>query len=245
MNPKDEEGFDREAWRRELGDAGEPSQFTDARIRAEARRALAPRIGRWWLPASLAASLVLAVFLVQWQFEDERRAPIVDESDVIDQDLPADAPASAPMMELPATAAEEPLRRDESQERARELKRDSKLEEYAVTPAPPPSEREETPADDDAVRSLGNIAAKPTAPAAVAPAPAASKREAAAEDTSAITGALHSKQAAVADARTPEQWYADIEALRAAGKDAEADAELEKLEAAYPGWLESRQPDDR
>ncbi len=40
--------------------------------------------------------------------------------------------------------------------------------------------------------------------------------------------------------RSPEDWYAEIEALRTAGRDAEADEETRKLQAAYPGWLESR-----
>jgi K(+)-stimulated pyrophosphate-energized sodium pump len=42
----------------------------DRRILAEARRVLTPRIARWWLPASLAASLLLAILIVQWQLAD-------------------------------------------------------------------------------------------------------------------------------------------------------------------------------
>ena len=44
--------------------------------------------------------------------------------------------------------------------------------------------------------------------------------------------------------RTPEQWYADIEALRVAGRIEEADAELVRLKSKYPGWLESHQKKD-
>ena len=36
---------------------------------------------------------------------------------------------------------------------------------------------------------------------------------------------------------TPEAWYAEIEALRKAGRNAEADAELARFEAAYPDWI--------
>jgi hypothetical protein len=36
---------------------------------------------------------------------------------------------------------------------------------------------------------------------------------------------------------TPEAWYAAIEALRKSGRNAEADAELARFEAAYPGWI--------
>ncbi len=37
---------------------------------------------------------------------------------------------------------------------------------------------------------------------------------------------------------TPEQWYARIEELRAAGRREEAEAELQRLEQAFPGWVE-------
>ena len=37
--------------------------------------------------------------------------------------------------------------------------------------------------------------------------------------------------------RTPEEWYARIVALRKAGSNAEADAELERFEAAWPDWM--------
>ena len=62
------------------GSSGEgPPETTDARIRAAARRDLAPRGRRWWLPASLAASFVLAVLVVRSEFGTIRR-PLVDES---------------------------------------------------------------------------------------------------------------------------------------------------------------------
>jgi outer membrane protein assembly factor BamD (BamD/ComL family) len=46
------------------------------------------------------------------------------------------------------------------------------------------------------------------------------------------------KSRTAASARSPEAWYAEIEKLRAAGRIEEADRELERLEKAYPGWLE-------
>jgi hypothetical protein len=36
---------------------------------------------------------------------------------------------------------------------------------------------------------------------------------------------------------TPEDWLARIEALEAAGRHEEAEAERRRLEEAYPGWL--------
>lgn len=81
MDEKDDTTpFEREPWQRLLADAGgEPPETTDARIRAAARRDLAPRFHRWWLPASLAASFVLAVFVVQSQF-GTLRVPMRTES---------------------------------------------------------------------------------------------------------------------------------------------------------------------
>lgn len=81
MDEKDDTTpFPREPWQRLLDDAeGEPPETTDARIRAAARRDLAPRFHRWWLPASLAASFVLAVFVVQSQF-GSLRVPMRAES---------------------------------------------------------------------------------------------------------------------------------------------------------------------
>jgi hypothetical protein len=81
MDKKDDTTpFPREPWQRLLDDAeGEPPETTDARIRAAARRDLAPRFHRWWLPASLAASFVLAVFVVQSQF-GSLRVPMRTES---------------------------------------------------------------------------------------------------------------------------------------------------------------------
>src|ERR1700741_834835 len=98
MRHEDEEPIDRDAWRRRLGDAGAPPAATDFVIRAEARRVLTPRTSRWWLPASLAAAVVLAVLLAQLQVEDERLHPLLDESQI---HLPG-PPAALPAPEAPA-----------------------------------------------------------------------------------------------------------------------------------------------
>lgn len=82
MDEKDDPTpFPREPWQKLLEAASDgPAETTDARIRAAARRDLAPRGRRWWLPASLAASFVLAVFVVQSQLGTVR-VPVVTESD--------------------------------------------------------------------------------------------------------------------------------------------------------------------
>jgi hypothetical protein len=42
--------------------------------------------------------------------------------------------------------------------------------------------------------------------------------------------------------KSPEDWLAEIEALRKAGKHAEADAELTKFRQRYPDYPLSKQP---
>lgn len=79
MNEKtDEANVPREPWKRLLEDSADgPPETTDARIRAAARRDLAPRGQRWWLPASLAASFVLAVLIVRSEIGSGGRVAIL------------------------------------------------------------------------------------------------------------------------------------------------------------------------
>ncbi|HEY7753513.1 MAG TPA: hypothetical protein VH856_06825 [Steroidobacteraceae bacterium] len=221
MMQEDDEPIDREAWRRVLTrGAGVPPRATDERIRAEARRALAPHTGRWWLPASLAASLLLAVVIVQWQYEAIRSPVPVTESDVAPAAVPAPASPAAPQAASPAesaaaaSAAVEPAAADAAGKEA-----------SAELPMP----------EAEALREPAGRAAAVPAQDAAAP-PVTGLRQ---------IGDLRSTQEAAAKPRAPEQWYAEIEALRAAGRDAEADAELARLEEAYPGWLEEHVPEDR
>ena len=73
----DEAKVPREPWKRLLEDPADgPPETTDARIRAAARRDLTPRGQRWWIPASLAASLVLAVIVVRSEIGSGGRLPI-------------------------------------------------------------------------------------------------------------------------------------------------------------------------
>jgi len=231
MMQDDDKPVDREAWQRVLKrGAGEPPRSTDERIRAEARRAVAPHTGRWWLPASLAASLLLAVLIVQWQYEEAGRPAAVTESDIA---APA-AQESAPTAALEGAFAEPPVAAD------------------AAAPAPVRAEEPFVPSPAmnlpaaSAPQVAGKAAAEmparraeplgaPAQRAASAPAPQA---EASRTTGFSQIGELRSPEQADAAPRTPEEWYAEIEALRAAGRNAEADAELARLEEAYPGWLQ-------
>lgn len=159
MDPRNDEPFDPAPWRTLLGaDSGAPPRDVNRRVLAESRRALAPRVTRWWLPASLAASLLLAVLLVQRQLA-VAPAP-VSESEVAMSPAPArtDAaqnqsePAAATAVMAPAPARDEPaLERGQ----ASDLK--STIEAPAVMPMQlPPSAMTQ----EDSSRSAEGLHAK-------------------------------------------------------------------------------------
>lgn len=244
MDPRNDEPFDRIPWRRLLGaDSGAPTQDMDRRILAEARRALTPRVARWWLPASLAASLLLAVLIVQWQLADSGAPAHVTESDVLLTPAPiaADEAAPAAAMELPAQRQEELAKPDVGV--ASPLidlpNLESRRAPVAEAPAAPPaaSSAASEPQEPALARERAQPAAAESAAdaAAATPAPAPAPAE-----SSLVTGNFRAKET-YARPRAPEEWYAEIEALRAAGHVEEADAELARLEAAHPGWLERHQ----
>ena len=72
-------------------------------------------------------------------------------------------------------------------------------------------------------------------PEAAASTPAA-QSDAAAEET-ARPRALGVPAMPASWQKTPDEWYTRIVALRKAGRDAEADAELKRFEAAWPDWM--------
>ena len=221
MEPRNEEPFDREPWRRLLdADSGAPTKDMDRRILAEARRALTPRVARWWLPASLAASVLLAVLLVQRQLADSGAPVPVTESDVLSAPAPiaADDATPAAALELPAP------RQEESAKPAANLRPPLLLD--LSTP-----ESRRAPAAPQGASSTADATAK------AAPAPA----QAQAEAESAVTPGMLKAKESYAESRTPEEWYAAIEALRTSGRIKEADAELARFKSEYPGWLERRQ----
>ncbi|MGQ0429513.1 MAG: hypothetical protein ACT4UQ_06250 [Gammaproteobacteria bacterium] len=237
----------REAWRRLLArGGGEPPRATDERIRAQARRALIPRAGRWWLPASLAASLLLAVMIVQWQYEEIGAPALMTESDVATRTEPAEeagaAPEPAPQAAADSAATVTPRSVAEAFPQ-QEVRRESPAAESpaaALERAPPPPLLQDGPAVSPPARE--GEASEQRAPAA-APVPAG-KAEAIAVTGSRI-GMLQASGKERADARTPEEWYAEIEKLREEGRDEEAEAELKRLEEAHPGWLEKHLTEER
>jgi hypothetical protein len=288
----DEANVPREPWKRLLEDTEDgPPETTDARIRAAARRDLAPRGQRWWLPASLAASFVLAVLIVRSEIGSGGRVALITterggdaamEGRIVDRQEgeqarePGTSPKAAPARKQ--AESKEPPESDAYGYADSELGQ----EDAGVGPRIGGPERElqaaterpEAQIDLDAegraevARERSAAVAPPAAPPAGAAAAAASKEE---PQNVAVTGSRAAKQppsgepsawtkphvaapvdnlkpvptGAIATPPTPEAWYAAIEKLRRAGRKAEADRELERLEKAYPGWLEEylkRQP---
>ena len=232
MNEKDGEApFPREPWKRLLETSDEsPPETTDARIRAAARRDLVPRGRRWWLPASLAASFVLAVLVVHSEFGTIRR-PLVDESDrgegaaihgqIVDREkaqepqAPGASPKATAKMELPR--AVEPEADDFGAEDSEFAADAGGMASQVGGP-----EREARAASEVPDEVLANTSPRIDLPREAAPA------------------AAPPPAAALARPPTPEAWYAEIEALRKAGRNAEADAELARFEAAYPDWIKKQ-----
>ncbi|MGH8130098.1 MAG: hypothetical protein ACRES3_04500 [Steroidobacteraceae bacterium] len=248
MEKDKDQPFAREPWQRLLQDrADSPPEMTDARIRAAARRALAPRAARWWLPASLAASLLLAVLIVQWQYGDSDIAPIVSESDLAARArMPNggehDAAAVADSSSMESVPNAQPAR----QAQVPRAEPDLAEEEFAPEPSARVGgpERDLKAASEVPAEEAGELAPPPVmdlpaqgAPAAAAQAEAAREGKLHAEARpDAPPGAAYTQTAA--KLRKPEEWYAEIEKLRAAGRIEEANRELERLKAAHPGWLE-------
>lgn len=215
-----------------------PPETTDARIRAQAQKAVAPRAARWWLPASLAASFLIAVLVVQLQYGREEKSTVVIEADL-----------AAPAASAPSAAAEAPsLARDRVAESPAAIERkDAAPSELHYEVAPEDIAPElEAGADEERITTNGTRVSGPEQERKAAsemdaevinpPAPPPAESAHLAAERTRIAGSL-AKEAA-APQRTPEAWYADIEALRKAGRNEEADAELARFEAAYPDWLE-------
>jgi hypothetical protein len=270
MDEKDDTTpFAREPWQRLLEEgSASPPGTTDARIRAAARRDLAPRGRRWWLPASLAASFVLAVFVVQSQF-GTLRVPLARESDrgaggaitarIIDREQAQEARSPG---QSPAAAAKRPAEpRDEAEaDDYGYLEPELAADAAGAGPMVGGPERElkqavEAPQESvppEAPQAMTDMPRSPPAPAALNAEDlgnVAAMGDRRSEEI-AETGSRASSRA-VAESppattriqpppfeKTPEAWYAYIEKLRAEGKAREADRQLARLEKAHPGWLD-------
>jgi hypothetical protein len=271
MDEKDDTTpFPREPWQRLLEhESGGPSETTDARIRAAARRDLAPRGRRWWLPASLAASFVLAVFVVQSQF-GSLRVPVQMDSDhgaggaiqarIIDRE---EANAARPPGDAPSAAGKRaaPPRDEADADVYGYPESEIAADSAGSGPMIGGPERERKAASEVPEEALAAYAPQVMLDLPKPPAAAEEKSENLGEvvvsggdrrsEEISVTGSRARSQAIAESTpatslirpppyeKTPETWYAYIEKLRAQGKTAEADRQLARLEKAHPGWLEN------
>lgn len=267
MDEKDDTTpFPREPWQKLLAKDGDgPPETTDARIRGAARRDLAPRGRRWWLPASLAASFVLAVFVVQSQFGTlrvpVRAGPDRGDGGAIDARLieRENADAARPPGQAPAAAGTRRAKSEATSESDDYGYPDAAIAADSAGSGPriggPERELQaanEMPGDLQAAAAAPPV--EPTQPAAQAAEPLLAGASHETEREVPAQGVASAREVRRADApqeppattrirpppfeKTPEAWYAYIEKLRAQGRTEEADRQLARLEKAYPGWVE-------
>jgi hypothetical protein len=235
--------FSREPWQRLLQDGAEaPPESTDARIRKAARRGLSPRLSRWWLPASLAASVLLAVLIVDQQYGEREPAEVATESDIPRPPQPALMPDARPRRDEDSVRApaSEPPAPQKARERARteqESERRDALREFAQDPRPTaPASGSDKELGDVAV--TGSRIRGPEREIEQSSEMPMEEEVRVQESPPAYIAPQARYGPTAAKSRSPEDWYAEIEKLRAAGRKEEADRELERLKAAHPGWLE-------
>jgi hypothetical protein len=237
----------------------EPPAALDAKLRAEARRAVishpAPLVaptGRrsWYFPVAAAAVIVLAV-AVTWQVEREQG----DEGAPLPQSAPA--PALRKEQKLPEQA---PQKQSETLQYAPLAKRAEKPAEEAKNQAPATAARNEASVEVPKTRAPAE-AARDQAPAASVSGTLSQSREDAlgerenrtrqerpavpaapsAGASASPQGGLHrdaiqaQRRANVAD-EPPEKWLERIAQLRQQGRHDEADKALAEFRKRYPGY---------
>ncbi len=240
MERRDEEApYPREPWQRLLGESADrPPETTDARIRAAARRDLVPRGRRWWLPASLAASFLLAVMIVRSEFGALQR-PVRVESDVA-----GDSAIDARLIERgagteareagqsPAAAAQRPAPapKHADPEDYGYLDAESGTEDAGVGPRVGGPEHE--------LRAASELPGEATTSEDVRIDPPTARMDES-KRAAAPPPASEAATRGVTDLPlppSPETWYARIRKMIAEGRRAEAERELEALRKAYPDW---------
>jgi hypothetical protein len=212
-----------------------PPASVDTRILLRSRQALghAPRSRRWWIPASVAATALIAISLVS-RIQQEATT-VLPEGDVITTSQPSAQASNSTVDRAPAGGEEPPA--PEAATAPVEAAPDASAGQDGSKRVMPPRQAMPRMASEPTP-----VAASPQADAVPVPADSHVTEQAAAPlPRAASTGALARKGERSALPVSPEAWLEKIEALEAAGRTAEAASERALLEKAYPGWL-ARQP---
>jgi hypothetical protein len=218
--------------------SGSPPASVDATILARSRDAVraSSRSRRWWIPASVAATALIAVSLVT-RIQHESATGLPENSVVTAEQPSAEAVSAAPgpalVQDTPSPPA--PDARTAPVEDAPPLAAGPEAEKRGMPPRqamPRMKSLPEAPSagaqlDTDAA-PVGGAAVEESGPDKAAPSVTAP----------AAAAARTAEKVAVPD--TPETWLERIEALETAGRLEEAARERALLEEAYPGWLAAR-----
>ena len=233
MDEPDATGKDVRAAYRGLPQAEPPARI-DAAVLAAARAQVAPkRSGRWHVPVSLAAVLVLSVTVTLRVAEEE---PATEKGAATSQAeaparAPAPAPAGVPEPAAPPVAEPQPppkvvTPRAKTENRARPPE---KILREEAAPAPSVA----APQADAAPPRTMAAAPAPFAEAASG----AIAQQGARADRRAPMAAKQSAEANALEApMAPEAWIDKILGLRAKGLDREADESYAAFRRAYPGY---------
>lgn len=218
---------------------GSPPASVDATILGRSRDAVraSSRSRRWWIPASVAATALIAVSLVT-RIQHEAAIGLPENSVVTARKPSAEAASAAPGPSLMQDSSSQPAPdAPAAVEDARPLPADPETEKRGMPPRQAMPRMKSTPEapptsahPDTGAALAGTATVEASDLARVAPAPAVTAPAAAAARTAE----------SAAGAVTPEAWLERIEALEAAGRLEEAARERALLEEAYPGWLAAR-----
>jgi hypothetical protein len=206
-----------------------------ARAREAVRARQQPR--RWWIPASVAATALIALSLVTRIEQEASHAPPA-------MDLVTAAPQ-------PATVAGDdreqgPVDNPPFRPAPAAVPAASNAENAPVAASPPPAaaaEMDEAPAvQADAPTSKRPVPPRQAMPRRATSSPAGDEPLAdatSAEQESRLAAPDAGNSGRITQPITPEAWLEKIEALEAQGRTEEAARQRALLEKAYPGWLSS------
>jgi len=219
--------------------SGSPPASMDAAILGRSRDAVraSSRSRRWWIPASVAATALIAVSLVT-RIQHEAATGLPENSIVTTRKPSAETASAAPGPSLVQDSSPQPAPDAPSAvEDAPPLPADRESEKRGMPPRQAMPRMKSTPEaqptsahPDTGAAPAGTAMVEASGLAGVAPS---------ADVTAPAAVAARTAERAAAPV-TPEAWLERIEALEAAGRLEEAARERALLEEAYPGWLAAR-----
>lgn len=198
-----------------------PSAQLDGRVMESARRHVARRSHRWWLPLSTAAVLVLTITLLL----RHQQTP-----DVLQEQFAQleSAPAAVPVAPAPATPRKEERIAAKPESRVAEAPLAEALLADSAKSVAPPAEVAAAPAPAPA------LAVEPTADMA------GESRQAETAGAVARSG-IEAEQKREAATEAAEPWLKRIEALRVKGEIEAVRRELAAFRKVYPGYVLPRE----